>query len=144
MDERYDLVRCVTDGRYVYIRNFRPDLIYGQHLEYMWQTPTTRVWEKLYKEWKLNDEQSAFWQTKPYDELYDLTNDPDEVHNLAGLPKHKKVCEQLHKVLADKLTEIRDVGLLPEGDMHRRSAGASPYDMARDDDKYPIARVFAT
>ena len=46
MDERYDLVRCVTDGRFVYIRNFRPDKIYGQHLDYMWQTPTTRVWER--------------------------------------------------------------------------------------------------
>ncbi len=38
---------AVTDGRYVYIRNFRPDKIYGQHLDYMWQTPTTRVWERL-------------------------------------------------------------------------------------------------
>ena len=50
MDERYDLVRCVTDGRFVYIRNFRPDKIYGQHLDYMWQTPTTAIWERLFQQ----------------------------------------------------------------------------------------------
>src|SRR5205807_2029380 len=35
MDERYDLVRSVTDGRYVYIRNYMPHKIYGQHIDYM-------------------------------------------------------------------------------------------------------------
>jgi hypothetical protein len=25
MDERYDMMRSVTDGRWLYIRNFRPD-----------------------------------------------------------------------------------------------------------------------
>src|SRR5678816_1580980 len=32
MDERMDLVRSVTDGRYVYVRNYMPYLIYGQHI----------------------------------------------------------------------------------------------------------------
>ena len=48
MDERIDLVRSVTDGRYVYVRNYMPHLIYGQHLDYMFQTPTTRVWKQLH------------------------------------------------------------------------------------------------
>ena len=42
MDERYDMVRSVRDQRYVYIRNYMPHLIYGQHIDYMFQTPTTR------------------------------------------------------------------------------------------------------
>ena len=53
MDERPDLVRSITDGRYVYVRNYMPHLIYGQHLDFMWQTPTTRVWENLHREGKL-------------------------------------------------------------------------------------------
>ncbi len=65
MDERTDCVRSISDGRYVYIRNFRPDKIYGQHINFMWQTPTTRVWEKMFKDGKLNAAQSAFWKTKP-------------------------------------------------------------------------------
>src|SRR5262249_17419083 len=32
MDERYDLVRTVTDGRHVYVRNYMPHKIYGQHI----------------------------------------------------------------------------------------------------------------
>ena len=41
MDERCDMVRSVTDGRHVYLRNYLPHLISGQHVEYMFQTPTT-------------------------------------------------------------------------------------------------------
>ena len=65
MDERYDLVRTVRDQQYVYIRNYMPHKIYGQHIAYMWETPTTRVWKKLYDEGKLNAAQKHFWETKP-------------------------------------------------------------------------------
>ncbi|HWB01189.1 MAG TPA: sulfatase-like hydrolase/transferase [Pirellulales bacterium] len=144
MDERYDLVRCATDGRYVYIRNYRPDKIYGQHLAYMWATPTTVVWNRLFHEGKLSDEQAAFWKTKPAEELYDLTGDPDEVHNLAGDAQHAETRERLASALRAHTLTIRDVGFLPEGEMHRRSAGSTPYDMGHDPDKYPMERVFET
>ena len=65
MDERIDLVRSATDGRYVYVRNYMPHRIYGQYLDYMFQTPTTQVWHKLHQQGKLNPEQDAFWKTKP-------------------------------------------------------------------------------
>ena len=35
MDERYDCVRTVRDARYVYVRNYMPHKIYGQHLNFM-------------------------------------------------------------------------------------------------------------
>lgn len=143
MDERYDCVRSVTDGRYVHIRNFRPDKIYGQHLEYMWQTPTTRVWEQMFKDGKLNAAQSAFWKTKPPEELYDLTTDRDEVKNLVAAPAEKEVLERLRLALDMHEERIRDVGLLPEGEFHRRSAGAAPYDFGHDYAKYPFDRVYA-
>ncbi len=95
MDERRDLVRSVTDGRYVYLRNYRPDLIYGQHVAYMFQTPTTRVWKQLFDEGKLSAAQQAFWKPKPPEELYDLTSDPDEVHNLAASPEHQQIKARL-------------------------------------------------
>ncbi|HEX4149649.1 MAG TPA: sulfatase-like hydrolase/transferase, partial [Pirellulales bacterium] len=144
MDERYDLIRCVSDGRYVYIRNYRPDKIYGQHLDYMWQTPTTRIWEAQFKAGQLNAAQSAFWKTKPPEELYELASDPDEVQNLSGESQHAAVRDRLRAALRQHTARIRDVGFLPEGEIHRRSAGSTPYDMGHDPAKYPFERVFAT
>jgi len=142
MDERQDCVRSVTDGRYVYVRNFRPDKIQGQHINFMWQTPTTRVWEAMFKAGKLDEAQSAFWKAKAPEELYDLENDRDEVKNLAASPEHRATLEKLRVALRENEARILDVGLLPEGDMHRRSAGKSPYDMAREPGKFPFARIY--
>jgi uncharacterized sulfatase len=144
MDERYDLVRSVTDGRYVFIRNYMPHKIYGQHVEYMFQTPTTRVWRKLHDEGKLTPAQDAFWNTKPPEELYDLRNDPVEIHNLAAAPDHQETLNKLRKAQQELAAKIRDVGFLPEGELFSRSEGSPPYDMGQDDTKYPFRRIFET
>ncbi len=141
MDEKIDLARSVTDGRYVYIRNFMPHRIYGQYLNYMFQTPTTRVWRDLYFKGKLMPAQAAFWECKPADELYDLSADRDEVANLAASAEHQAVLERLRSALRSHLLETRDVGFLPEGEMHDRSRGDSPYDMARTPGVYPLERI---
>jgi uncharacterized sulfatase len=143
MDERIDLVRSVTDGRYVYVRNYMPHRIYGQHLDYMWQTPTTRVWERLHREGKLTAAQDAFWNTKPPQELYDLASDPDEVHNLAASAEHAEILQRLRAAQQDLAKRIGDVGFLPEGEMHERSRGTTPYDMARDGATYPLDRIWS-
>jgi arylsulfatase A-like enzyme len=144
MDERYDMVRSVTDGRFVYIRNYMPHKIYGQHVAYMFETPTTQVWKRLHDQGKLTAEQDIFWNTKAPEELYDLQSDPDEVHNLSGSPAHQETLAKFRKAQRDLAIEIRDVGFLPEGEIHSRSAGSSPYDMARDGKSYPFERVFET
>ena len=144
MDERFDLVRSVTDGRYVYVRNFMPHKIYGQHIDYMFQTPTTRVWKQWHDEGKLTQAQDIFWNRKPPEELYDLQSDPDEIHNLAASRTHQEVLEKLRKAWRSQTREIRDLGFLPEGELFSRSEAASPYDMGQDDRKYPFERIFET
>jgi arylsulfatase A-like enzyme len=141
MDERYDCVRTVRDARYVYVRNYMPHKIYGQHLAYMWETPTTRVWERLYKEGKLNAAQRKFWEPKPAEELYDLEHDRDEVNNLAASAEHRPVIERLRKAHREHELEIRDIGLLPEADMQARGKGSSPYEAGHDPKRYPAERV---
>jgi uncharacterized sulfatase len=143
MDERYDMVRTVTDGRYVYIRNYLPHLIYGQHVAYMFETPTTRVWKKLHDEGKLTAAQDHFWKPKPPEELYDLQRDPDEVNNLAASPEHQETLKTLRQAQQDLATRICDVGFLPEGELFSRDPGVSPFDMGRDSKKYPFERIFA-
>jgi arylsulfatase A-like enzyme len=144
MDSKIDLVRSVTDGRFVYVRNFYPHRIYGQYLAYMFQTPTTRVWRALYDAGKLPPEQSAFWETKPPEELYDLQSDPEEIRNLANDPSHQDRLLAMRAAQHDWAVRIRDVGFLPEGELFSRSGGGSPYDMARQPEAYPLERILAT
>ncbi|HEY4259297.1 MAG TPA: sulfatase-like hydrolase/transferase [Schlesneria sp.] len=143
MDERYDLVRSVTDGRYVYVRQYLLHIIYGQHVEYMFQTPTTVVWKRLHDEGKLNPQQDAFWNRKPPEELYDLQSDPDEVTNLATSAEHQPIRDRLKKALQDHTAKIRDLGFLPEGERFRRAGSDSQYAMGHDDSRYPFDKIFA-
>ncbi len=143
MDERYDLVRSVRDRRYVYARNFLIDRPYGQRLAYQMETPTTQVWLRLFQEGKLNEVQAAFWREKPSEELYDLENDPDLVNNLASSPAHAAERERLALALRNQLLSIRDLGFLPEAEMHRRAAamGAVPWTYGQGG--YQVERVLA-
>lgn len=143
MDERYDMVRTIRNERFIYIRNYMPHKIYGQHVAYMFQTPTTRVWKEMFDAGKLNEAQSHFWKTKPTEELYDLKNDPDEVNNLANSADHQDVLKELRQANVKHLLRIRDVGLLPEGMIHARAAehGMTPYEMGHNDDIYPLKKL---
>ena len=140
MDERYDFIRTATDGRYHYIRNFNPHFIYGQYVAYNFVTPSTAAWKRDYLAGELNEAQSAYWQLKPTEELYDLETDPDEVNNLVDSKEHQAILKELRGALYGWCEEIRDVGFLPEGEIHSRSAGTSPYEMGHDDKRYPFPR----
>jgi arylsulfatase A-like enzyme len=143
MDERYDLVRSVRDKRYVYTRNYMPHKIYGQNIDYMFETDTTRVWKRMFDEGKLNAAQSRFWQTKPPEELYDLQNDRDEVNNLAQSADHKAVLEKLRGAQRQLAARVRDIGFLPEAEIHSRGAASSPYESGHDPKQYPFEKVIA-
>lgn len=142
MDERMDQVRSVTDGRYVYLRNYHPHVSQGQHVAYQFATPTTRVWREVFDRGEATPEQSLFWRVpKEPEELYDLAEDPDEVRNLARSPAHAAVRERLAAALRAHLLAVRDVTFLPEAEMHARAAGTTPYELARDAARYPLAEI---
>ncbi len=133
MDERIDLVRSLSDGRFVYLRNFLPHLPAGQHVSYQFQTPTTRVWFSLWKEGRLNAAQSRFWEApRAAEELYDLNSDPDEVHNLAALPEHQPRLTELREALQAHLLKTHDAGFIPEAERIRITAGRPWLDCVTD------------
>ena len=145
MDERYDMLRCVRDKRYKYIRNYMPHVPWfgDQFISYMYEMPTMRVWQRLADGGKLTGPAAAFMQPrKPIEELYDTQADPWEVRNLADDPKHRDRLQRMRRVHAEWQTDIRDLGLLPEADLRTRFKGRPPYDAVRQDPSvYPQQRI---
>jgi N-sulfoglucosamine sulfohydrolase len=142
VDEAYETSRCVRDKRYKYIRHFLPHLPYIQPSDYCDQAEIMQELRRLAAEDKMVGAQKSLWQpTKPVEELYDTQADPHEINNLAGSPAHQQTLERLRKRLRDWMLETHDTGLLPEAEMHLRAAGSTPYEVARDPGKYPLARI---
>ena len=65
----------------------------------------------------------------------------DEVYNLANSKKHADILKRLRKAQRALAIKIRDVGFLPEGEIHSRSGEGAPYDMGHDEKVYPMERV---
>ena len=142
MDDRNDLLRCVRDRRWKYIRNYRPDLIWAQHISYMYEMPTMKAWQRLHDEKKLNDVQDRFFRAKPAEELYDTQADPWEIRNLADEPEHRATLERLRSALRAWQLEIRDLGFLPEAELRTRFGEKAPFEAVRaDPSSYPLERL---
>ena len=143
MDERLDLTRSIRNERFVYVRNFMPHKTAGQYQAYMYETPMMQAWRKAYDAGTLAPEHARFFEPDAPEELYDLTTDPAEVHNLASEPQHADVLRKMRLGLHILQLEIGDVDLLPEAEMHRRFAGSSPYELGHDPSRLRIDHVLA-
>jgi arylsulfatase A-like enzyme len=132
MDERYDLVRSTTDGRYVYIRNYMPQLPYGQFLNYMFQQASTRIWKERFDAGTLPELQTRFWKPKPAEEFYDLQTDPWETVNLVDSAEHQETKQRLATVQREWLLQVKDLGFIPEGERQRVAKDKSPADVFTD------------
>ncbi|MSU50252.1 MAG: sulfatase [Opitutus sp.] len=141
MDERYDFSRAVTDGRWRYIRNYRPDLPIMQHVDYLWKMSSTKEWDRLRREGKLNAIQMSFFEPKPAEQLFDCAADPDNVRNLAGDSAHRGRLEKMRAANRAHLLRIRDTGFMPEPILRELSGDKSPTEFSRNDTAYPLARI---
>lgn len=136
MDERYDMMRMVADKRWVYIRNFRPDLPYVQPLQYMFQSRGYQSWAKQVASGKASAAELQFWGAKPAEELYDSLSDPDNVNNLAMAVEHQATLQRMRDALRQQVVKIRDNGFLPEG------SEAEGFIAAQQNELFPMERVF--
>ena len=121
MDETYDRIRAARDKRYKYVRNYHPELPYAQHILYMNEMPTMKVWRGLAAEGKLTGPQALFFRpTKPREELYDTEKDPHEIDNLADAPAHRDKLKELRAALDRWVEETNDLGAVPERELIKR------------------------
>ncbi|NQT53641.1 sulfatase, partial [bacterium] len=115
VDESIDVIRCVRDKRWQYIRNFLPHLPRSLDVNYMNQMPTMKEMRRLFAEGKLKGPQLQYFERpKPIEELYDTQADPHEVNSLAADPKHKATLDRLRAALFAWMKSTGDFGMLPE------------------------------
>ncbi|MGI9240451.1 MAG: sulfatase, partial [Verrucomicrobiales bacterium] len=147
MDERCDNVRAIrsSDGRFLYIRNYMPYAPWGQHLNYLWTMKATQAWEAHHKAGRTDAVTGRFFQTKPMEEFYDTSADPDNVVNLIDEPAHAAEIKRLSQVLDQWQLDHFDSGLLPESELVKRAedCGKMIYDMVRDPQLYDLKSLQA-
>jgi len=116
-DEKYELCRSIRKGNYKYIRNYEcyyPDSLQNN---YRYRMLAFSEWRELYREGKLNREQSHFFKAKPVELLFDVKEDPHEVRNLAANPQFAAVLKDLRGRLQQKVKGINDLSFYPENQM---------------------------
>ena len=90
--------RMVRRGNYVYIRNAHPEL--SQIIALTGACPNLKELRKLAKENKLTVAQmDPFLKPRPAEELFIVSNDPDQLKNIAGNPEYSKVMDDMRKLM---------------------------------------------
>jgi uncharacterized sulfatase len=96
--------RMLRTDRYKYILNLAPQNVYHTHMDKAQDHDGGReYWSSWVEKAKTDKHAAAVLQRyhhHPEEELYDVEADPDEVHNLAADPKHKKMIEEFRKEMA--------------------------------------------
>ena len=121
MDERIEMIRAVTDGRFKYIRNYMPHLPWFHHQtrQYPSTQPTYEVWHKLTCIGKLSKDAAVYMaRSKPREQLFDLDSDPYELRNLANDSGMQATLERFRGELHAWQDEIVDLGFMPESEWH--------------------------
>lgn len=108
---QFDLSRCVRTDRYKLIFNCTPSMEYAPVDSA--NDPGWRQTVEAHNSGKLPPELSRayFTRPRPIVELFDLDQDPSELHNLAGRPELAAIERQLKLALQEKM--ILDYDFLP-------------------------------
>ena len=118
LDELPDRSRAVRDMRFKYIRNYLPERQVLGPLYFRENLASMSELRRLYRDERLPPEIAWYLEPKrPSEELYDLADDPDELHNLAGVSTHNSQLRRLRAELNRWLHEIGDMSTQPEVDM---------------------------
>ncbi len=115
-DETVFRIRSVRDAQYRYLRNFMPERPFLQINRYKeWSYPVLGLLRELHAAGELEGPAATLMApNRPAEELYDLVNDPDEVHNLAGSEEHQAAQERLRAALDTWIVETNDRGRFAE------------------------------
>lgn len=120
--DRYDGItdrnRVVRDHRYMYVRNYHTNLPCYKDIKYRKQMDMMRDMLRLMQLGRLNKDQLYWFRLqKVPEELYDIKNDPETLHNLIDDPKYKAKIAELRKAMDNWQARVGDMGSIPEKEM---------------------------
>ena len=120
-DEKYDMVRAVRKGKYKYIRNYQPFNFDGLMNNYRYKQLAYQEWQSLYDKGELNEIQSAFFENRSPEMLFDIDTDPYETKNLANDPEHMATLLDLRNRLNTWVKGMPDLSFYPEHHLIREA-----------------------
>ena len=134
----YMPMRAASDGRFKYIRSYIPYKQFALRNYYQWGMPSNMAWDSLWLN-ELIDDKEALRQ--PYvhhrhEMLFDLTNDPSELHDLSTDPLYQKELKKLRKIVSDHVRSTKDLGFFIPSFRERKNL----FEMVRGS-KYPLAKL---
>ncbi|HEX3870305.1 MAG TPA: sulfatase [Pirellulales bacterium] len=116
-DETVDHIRAVRTVQFKYIRNFYPERPHMQPNKYKDNKSIVKRLRALHDEGKLDPVQELIFAPKrPTEELYDVTKDPNEIHNLAADPAYQSTLVEMRSRLERWIVETGDRGAQPESE----------------------------
>ncbi|HET8735801.1 MAG TPA: sulfatase, partial [Pricia sp.] len=117
-DAIYDRLRAVRSKRYKYIKSYNTEISHALPVAYREQMPMMGELRRMYAAGALDSVQGLWLSpVKPAEELYDLKEDPYELHNLAGNEDLKDTLLGYRKKLKDWIRETKDLGENPEKEL---------------------------
>lgn len=142
VDEVDDLSRSVRNQRYLYIRNYMPHFSWMPPEWYSDQSVLRQELAELRDAGRLNAKQMSYAAAmRAREELYDCQRDPNQLNNLADNEEYLAVLEQMRDALRAWQLETRDLGFLPESETWRRLNADTPWDLAKDETRYPLEQI---
>ena len=118
MDNTYDMVRAIRDNKYKYIENWYSNDPYVGLIFYRNNGPIMKTLLKYFAEGKLTGAQKQwFYPTRYPRELYDVSKDPYEIHNLAYDKGYSKEVQRMSEALHTWQQSIGDMSEIPESQM---------------------------
>ncbi len=120
MDEVYDRQRAVRDNRFEYIRSWYPKQPEGCHIAFRDNIEMMRNMWKLKDNNKLNRNQLLWFMPPGEERLYDIQNDPYQLHDLSTDTAYTDVLNRMRNALDNWLSRIGDWSEVTEDEMVAR------------------------
>lgn len=142
-DNGIDMIRSITDGRYIYSRNYLPFMPELRFINYMEIGEIKKIMRTDLAANKLNPLQKSLFEERPAEFLYDTNKDPWETDNLADKPEFKNILLNMRRQLDESILASRDVMFLPEYELELISQHTNLYEYRLDNKNYPLEEIYS-